>query len=278
MFKNLVLCAVGALLLGGTPSAFAGEGKIVIDGSTTVGPIAKAFAEYYMGLHADVNITVSESGSGNGAKSLINGACDVADMSRAMQDKEVKAAEEKNVQPVAHIVAWDGIAIAVHPSNPVKALTVDQVRDIYKGEITNWNQVGGPDGAIARISRDTNSGTYECFEEKVMRGSRIAAGVEYVGSNGAIRARVQNTPLAIGYIGIGFVDRTVKALVINGVELSKETVLSRKYPVARPLFMYTNGEPKEGTPLAAFINLYKTPKGRELVEDVGFVAMPEAAK
>lgn len=245
--------------------------KIIIDGSTTVGPIAKAFAEYYMSMHTDVNVTVSESGSGNGAKSLINSVCDIADMSRFMKLKEYKAAIEKGVTPVAHVVAMDGIAIIVHPSNPVGKLTVEQVRDIYMGKITSWKQIGGPDVAIVMISRDTNSGTYESFEKLVMKKEKIAENAEYVGSNGAIRQRVQSTKAAIGYVGLGFVDRTVKALEINGVYPDPSTVTSGIYPVARPLFMFTNGYPKLGSHLFSFVTLYLTPKGQEIVEEIGFV-------
>ncbi len=306
MSKSIVLCAIGSLLLCGAPVAFAGEGaKIVVNGSAIVGPIAEVFAESYMGLHPGVNVIVFESGSGNGAKSLIHGACDIATMSRPMKDEEIKAAEEKNVKPVAHIIAWDAIAIVVHPSNPVNARSLDQVRDSYRGAITSWVQVGGsagaisrytgvmtnfalvggPGGAITRISGERTSGTYEIYEEKsgtygtfeakVMRGERIGAVVEYLSSCGAVRARVGSTPMVIGYLSLGCVGPTMKALAIDGVEPSTKTVLSGKYPIARPFFLYTNGEPKEGSALAAFLNFYKTPKGRDLVEAAGFVAIPE---
>jgi len=249
--------------------------KIVVDGSTTVGPIAKAFAEYYMKNNPGVNITVSESGSGNGAKSLIRKVCDVADMSRFMKEKEFKAAIKAGIRPVAHAVAMDGIAMVVHPANPIQALSIEQVRDIYKGKITNWNQVGGPDKKIIMISRDTNSGTYETFEKLVMKKERITKGAEYVGSNGAARQRVQSTPAAIGYVGLGFVDDTVKALKINGIAPSKKTVASGKYPIARPLFMFTNGYPKLGTHLHAFVTMYLSKHGAQIIEDIGFVPVTE---
>ncbi|MBN1884384.1 MAG: phosphate ABC transporter substrate-binding protein [Candidatus Krumholzibacteriota bacterium] len=268
----LAVAAIAAIVTGlFAPGAVAEETRIFIDGSTTVGPIAKAFAEYYMSLHPDVNVTVSESGSGNGAKSLINGTCDIADMSRFMKDKEFAAAVEKGRMPVAHVVAVDGLAIVVHPSNPVSKLTVAEVRDIYMGTITNWKQLGGPDVAIVMISRDTNSGTYETFENLVMKKEKIADTAEYVGSNGAIRQRVQSTPAAIGYVGLGFVDRSVKALTINGVYPDMNTVSSGVYPIARPLFMFTDGYPKLGTHLHAFVTLYLTEKGQEIVEEIGFV-------
>lgn len=250
---------------------FGANHKIVIDGSTTVGPIAKAFAEYYMALNKNVNISVSESGSGNGAKSLINSKCDIADMSRFMKGKEFKAAIEKGISPVAHVVALDGLPILVHPGNPVNSLTLEQVRNIYKGIIKNWKEVGGPDNKIVLVSRDTNSGTYETFNKLVMKKEKIVKECEYVGSNGAVKGRVQSTNNAIGYAGLGFVDRTVKALKINGVYPSKKTVTSGKYPIARPLFMFTNGYPKMGSHLYNFIRIYLTKKGQEIIKRIGFV-------
>lgn len=274
------IMASALLALISTAGSYAQDAKaakteIVVDGSTTVGPIAKALAEYYMSGHPNVNITVSESGSGNGAKSLINGTCDVADMSRFMKDEEFKAAVEKNILPVAHVVAVDGIAIIVHPSNPVKNLTVDQVRALYAGKITNWKDVGGTDQKIVKISRDTNSGTYESFEQLVMHKEKIAADTEYVGSNGQARQRVQSTPAAVSYIGLGFADRNVKALSINGILPDNATVASGSYPIARPLFMFTKGYPKLGTPLHAFVTLYLAPKGQEIIEAIGFVPVTQ---
>ena len=146
-----------------------------------------------------------------------------------------------------------------------------QVKDIYLGKITNWNELGGPNTAIVIISRDTNSGTYETFEGKVMKGEKIAKNCEYVGCNGAIRQRVQSTPAAIGYVGLGFVDNTVKALPIDGVLPTPETVKDGSYPIARPLYMFTNGYPKMGSHLYRFINLYLSTKGQAMIEEIGFV-------
>ena len=249
--------------------------KIVVDGSTTVGPIAKAFAEYYMKLHPEVTITVSESGSGNGAKSLINAACDVASMSRPMKASEKKSAQDAGVLPIENVVALDGIAVIVNPQNPVKGLTIEQILKIYTGEIKNWKDLGGPDQAIVMISRDTNSGTYETFETKVLEGKKITAKAEYANSNGAIRQRVMATPAAIGYVGIAFIEG-VKAVPVNEVAVSEETVLNGKYPIARPLYLYTNGRPGEGTPLYDFINLCNTAEGKKIVKETGFVALADA--
>ena len=266
--KKQILATLAAAAVAGAAGA---ADKIVIDGSTTVGPIAKAFAEYFMAAHPDVNITVSESGSGNGAKSLVNNTCDVADMSRPMKSTEFKAAADKGIMPVAHVVALDGLPVLVHPSNPVQDLTVEQVRKIYLGEIKNWKELGGPDKAIVTISRETNSGTYETFEKMVLNKQKIREDCEYVGSNGAVRQRVQSTPAAIGYAGLGFVDKTVKALKINGIYPSAETVQTGEYPIARPLFMYTNGYPKLGSSLYQFVTIYLSEDGQEMVEEIGFI-------
>jgi phosphate transport system substrate-binding protein len=271
-FVMSVVFALTAVIISTGPVE-AGKTDIVIDGSTTVGPIAKAFAEYYMALNPEVNITVSESGSGNGAKSLINGACDIADMSRFMKTSEFEAAVKKGVTPVANVVAVDGIAMIVHPSNPVGKLTIEKVKKIYTGEITNWKQLGGPDVPIVMISRDTNSGTYETFEKLVMKKAKITQDAEYVGSNGAVRQRVQSTAAAIGYVGLGFVDSKVKALEINGIYPERNTISSGVYPIARPLFMFTNGYPEMGSHLHAFINLYLSPKGQEIIEEIGFIPL-----
>ena len=269
--KAFVAMPVALAVCLAAPVFGGGDSKITIDGSTTVGPIAKAFAEYYMAKFKSVNITVSESGSGNGAKSLINGVCDVADMSREMKPGELEAAKKKGVKPVAHVVARDGLPVIVHPGNPVKGLRIEQVRDIYLGKINNWKKVGGPDKKIVKLSRDTNSGTYETFENKIMKKEKMVPDVEYVGSNGAIKQRVASTPAAIGYAGMGFLDKSVKALEINGVYPEKETVVDGSYPVSRPLYMYTNGKPKPGTPLHEFIALCDSKTGRNIVESLGFV-------
>jgi phosphate transport system substrate-binding protein len=262
-----MMAAVGM----GVGAAVAGDANsIVVDGSTTVGPIAKAFAEYYMGKHQNVNITVSESGSGNGAKSLINAACDVATMSRPMKNSEKKAAQEAGVLAIEQVVALDGLAVIVHPSNSRGNLTVEQIRDIYTGKITNWKELGGQDRKIVVISRDTNSGTYESFNTLVLKDDKLKGGAEYVGSGGAIRQRVLSTDAAIGYVGLAFTEG-VKTLQVNGITPTAETVIAKTYPIARPLYMYTNGRPKEGTALYDFVNLCKTDEGKRIIEDTGYV-------
>jgi phosphate transport system substrate-binding protein len=219
---------------------------------------------------------VSELGSGNGVKALLNGTCNIANLSRDLKASERTAMEEKGVKPVQHVVAFDALPVMVHPSNKIKGLTIDQVRDIYTGKITNWKDVGGFDLAIVVVSRDTSSGTFESFKELVLGAeAKICASAEYTGSNGGVRQRVQMTKGAIGYAGLGFIDRTVKALQINGVAPCAETVINKTYPIARSLYMFTNGEPAAESPAGQFIALSRTDKGREIIEEIGFIPVPK---
>lgn len=271
--KKVIAATLSLIVLAaaGLSAAPAGAQKnIVLDGSTTVGPIAKAFADYYK-EKSGVGATISESGSGNGVKSLINGACDIANMSRFMKDSEFKTCVEKGILPVAHVVAFDGLAVVVNPANKVSALTDAQIADIYTGKITNWKQLGGDDAEIVVISRDTNSGTYETFNELILRKKAVVKGAEYVGSNGQAKTRVASTKNAIAYVGLGFVDDTVKTLSVDGILPSAKTIVSGKYPIARPLFMFTNGYPKMGSAVYDFVTLHLTEEGREIVKDLGYI-------
>jgi len=267
-FRKILLSAtVFGIMASGT--AGASGNKIIIDGSTTVGPVAKACASYYTKA-TGVQVTVSESGSGNGAKSLINKTCDIATMSRAMKEKEEAAARSKGVNPVEHIVALDGLSIVVHPSNRINALSKAQIRGIYMGKYTNWNQLGGANSAIVVIQRESNSGTADSFKELVMgKENPISKRAETQSSNGAIKSRVASTPAAISYIGLGFVDSSVKAVLVDGVEADVRTVKNGTYPITRPLFMYTNGNPTGA--VKQFIDLPKTPEGKHIISETGFV-------
>ncbi len=273
MSKIAKITAVAVLALCG--AAASAETKIVIDGSTTVGPISKAFADFYKENHSGVNITISESGSGNGVKSLMNNACDIANMSRFMKPAEFKSCVDKGILPVAHVVAFDGLAVVVNPKNPVKALTVSQIADIYTGKISNWKQLGGEDAKIVVVSRDTNSGTYETFNELVLKKAAIAKDAEYVGSNGQARTRVNTTKNAIAYVGLGFVDDTVKPLSVEGILPAAKSVSTGKYPIARPLYMFTNGYPKMGSDVYNFVTLHLSKEGREIVSDLGYIPVCE---
>ena len=266
LFKKILLSAT---VFGVMASGSAEAAKIVIDGSTTVGPIAKAFADYYT-KSTGVQVTVSESGSGNGAKSLINKTCDIATMSRPMKDKELAAARSKGVNPVEHVVALDGLSIVVHPSNRVNALSKSQIRGIYMGKYTNWSEVGGPNSPIVMIQRESNSGTADSFKELVMgKENPISKRAETQASNGAIKSRVASTPAAVSYIGLGFVDASVKPVLVDGIEADVKTVKNNTYPIHRPLFFYTNGQPTGA--VKQFIDLPKSPEGKRIISETGFV-------
>jgi len=270
--KRIILCClIMVSLVLTTELSAAKKQALQIEGSTTVGPIADAFAEAFENKYKNLDITVNKSGSGTGAAALVDGRCDIAIMSRFMKEKEFKKAVENGIFPVAHVVAMDGVCSVVHPSNPVKELTTDHVRAIYKGEIANWKEVGGPDLKIVVISRDTSSGTYETFHGLVMKKEEMASGVEYVNSNPQAHARVKTTKGAIGYVGIGFLDSNVKALKLDGVAPSRETIASGTFPVARPLFMFTNGYPKLGSMTHKFCAFYLSEMGQEIIEAKGFV-------
>jgi phosphate transport system substrate-binding protein len=260
-----VVVTLAAMLI--TSSALAAE-KLQIDGSTTVGPIGDAFTEAFKNK---ASITVSKTGSGDGAAALVDGRCDIAMMSRFMKEAEFKTAVEKGIMPVAHAIAMDGVCVVVHPSNPVTELTSEQVKDIYMGKITNWKEVGGADIPIVVISRDTSSGTYETFHGLVMKNEKMADSVEYVNSNPQAHARVKSTVGAIGYVGLGFLDRNVKALKVDGVMPDRSTIAKGIYPVSRPLFLFTNGYPKLGSMIFQFCTFHLTEEGQEIIEDKGFV-------
>jgi phosphate transport system substrate-binding protein len=215
-------------------------------------------------------VTVSESGSGNGAKSLINKSCDIASMSRSMKPQELTAAKSNGVNPVASIVALDGLAIVVHPSNPVRSLSKAQLADIYKGKVTNWNQVGGPNAQIVVIQRESNSGTQESFKELVVgKETPVTRNAETQASNGAVKNRVALTRGAIGFIGLGFADSSVKKVAVNNIVPSTETVKNNTYPLSRPLYFVTNGQPT-GI-VKQFVDLPKTQDGKLIIKELGFV-------
>ncbi len=266
----LTLCSLVSM------AGAANDARIIqIEGSTTVGPIGGAFAEKFMQLHPDIAITVKKTGSGDGAAAIVDGRCDIAMMSRFMKPTEYENAVKNGIYPIAHVVANDGVCVVVHPSNPIRDLTIAQVRDIYKGKIANWNQLGGPNLKIVPISRDTSSGTYETFHKLVMNKEKMAGNVEYVNANPQAHARVKSTHGAVGYVGLGFLDSKVKTLKINGVMPSRKTIATGTYPVSRPLFLFTNGYPKLGSSVHEFCIFYLTETGQEIIESKGFVPLTD---
>jgi len=268
-WKSLVLSAA---FLGCLAAGAADAGSIRMDGSTTVLPIAQKVVEAFMKENPGVNINVSGGGSGNGIKALIDGTTNIANSSRFLKEEEVKLALERGVYPVPFAVAYDCIVPVVHPENPAKDLTMAQLKAIYMGEIKNWKEVGGADKEVVVVSRDTSSGTYEVWEEKVMKKERVYAGALLQASSGAVAQAVSKNKYAIGYLGIGYVDKSVKALTVNGVPGNEETALSGKFPISRALFMFTKGWPSGE--ILTFINYLLNPqKGQKFVREAGFVPL-----
>ena len=267
---SLMLSAFVLAALCLVPTALANN--LVIKGSTTVLPVAQKVAEAYMKEHSNISISISGGGSGNGIKAIIDGTTDIADSSRFIKGKEVTLAMEKGVYPVPFRVAYDCIVPVVHPGNPIKNISMDQLKSIYKGEISNWKALGGKNKKIVVISRDTSSGTYEVWAEKVMKKERVYPGALLQASNGAVAQAVAKNKYAIGYIGLGYMNKDVKALTVNGVIGSNATTLDGTFPISRPLFMFTQGWPTGET--VKFLNYVLHPdKGQRLVGETGYVPL-----
>ena len=269
----IVLFAATISMVGaGTASlSDAADKAFTIRGSTTVLPIAQNAAEIYMDRHDDVDISVQGGGSGVGVASIIDGTCDIADSSRAVKETEIHEAASKGVDLKANVIALDGIAVIVHPSNSLFQISKDQIKDIYTGKISNWADVGGKDGKIVVVSRDIASGTFEAFNELALDKEKVRPDALMQASNQGVATIISKTPAAIGYVGLGYLSSRVKALKVDGVIPGKETVISKEYALARPLYMYTNGEP-QGV-VKDFIDFILNEEGQKLVEELGFVGV-----
>jgi len=249
------------------------EGAINIQGSDTLLNVATAWSDGFMDENPGVDISVQGGGSGTGIAALINGTVDMANASRGIKDEEVADAESKGITPVEHEVAIDGIAVVVNPANDVTDLTMDQLGQIFRGEITNWKDVGGADAEIVLLSRDSSSGTYEYFKEEVVgEDAEYAANAKLLPSNQAIADEVTANEAGIGYIGLGYLTDDVEVVAIDGVKASVETAADGTYPISRFLYMYSNGE-VDGV-MKAYLDWILGPEGQQLVEDEGFVPLP----
>jgi len=249
-----------------------GDGQkttLKVTGSTTVLPIAQAAADAFSKDHASADIQVTGGGSSVGVQSIGKGTADIG-----MSSRDLKA-EERSRYPnlVVTTIANDGIAVIVHPTNTVPGLTLAQVREIYAGNVTNWKDVGGPDQVIVVIGRDSASGTREFFSEKVMNQQNYTRTQLEKNSNGAVQQTVLQTPGAVGYVGLGYLNNGVRAvpILVNGepVMPSVATVVSNKYPISRPLIMITPGAPAG---LAReYLDYILSPAGQKIITDEGFV-------
>lgn len=251
------------------------SGTINIQGSDTMVNMAQALAEEFMGVNPDVILSIKGGGSGTGIAAMINGEIDIATASRGMKDEEIAQARENNVDPVEHAVAVDCVAVVVHASNPVTELTLAQLGAIYRGEITNWSEVGGPDLDIVLVSRDSASGTFEFFKEEVVavedENAEFAKEAMLLPSTQAIVNEVTQNEAAIGYVGLGYLTEATKVLAIDGVVASVETAMDQSYPLARYLYMYTNGQPT-GV-IQAFLDWVLSEDGSAIITDQGFVSV-----
>ena len=237
---------------------------ISIAGSTTVLPVAQAAAEEYMNQHSNADIQVSGGGSGVGATSVIGGTADIGMLSR-----DLKASEKEGNTLKEFVVGKDGIALVGHPSNTVSDLSLEQVKAIYQGTITNWKDVGGADSEIVLIGRDSSSGTREFFTEFVLDKEDAAKEMQELNSNGAVAQAVSITPGAIGYVSLEYVDDSLKAFSIAGVAPTVDNVISGIYEINRPLLMVTNGEP-EGL-AADYLAFILSEEGQQILKDSGFI-------
>jgi phosphate transport system substrate-binding protein len=271
--KSISTIVLSSLLIIATAVA-AWAGNIGISGSTTVQPVAEKLAAAFMADHPDVAITVAGGGSGNGIKAIIDGTSDIGNASRFIKDGELAMATGQQVYPIPFRIAYDCIVPIVHPSNPVNNLSLDQLREIYKGRINNWDAVGGKNRPIKIVSRDMSSGTYEVWEEKVMKKETVFPGAMLQDSNGEVLQAVAEEPDAIGYVGLGYIRNSVKALTVDNIRGSEKTTINGAYPVSRPLFMFTRSWPAGDT--LNFINYILEPgKGQVHVKNAGFVPLYE---
>ncbi len=251
--------------------SFAEGKKVVIKGSTTVLPITLKASEEYKKI-SDTLISIEGSGSGNGIKALIDGTCDIANSSREMKAEERESARGKGQDIKEIAISYDMIIPVVHPANPVRNLTIDQLREIYAGNITNWREVGGADMKIVVISRDSSSGTFEYWNEKVMKKGDISRSALLQASNGAVVTAISQNKKAIGYIGYGYLNKNVKAIDVNGVHGTIENGKSGKYPISRKLYMYVNSK-KLSKEADGFIRFILGAKGQALVKEQGFIPL-----
>lgn len=246
-----------------------------IKGSDTVLPVAQQTAERFMNRNPDARITVTGGGTGVGISALMDNTTDIAMASRPIKFSEkmkVKAAKQ-NVEEV--IVAYDALAVVVHPSNPVKQLTRQQLEEIFRGKITNWKQVGGDDRKIVVYSRETSSGTYEFFKESVLKNKNYMPSSLSMPATGAIIQSVSQTKGAIGYVGLAYVSPRTKTLAVSYDDgkhyatPSVENATNKTYPIVRPLYYYYETQNKaQVTPLIDFI---LSPEGQNIIKKSGYI-------
>jgi phosphate transport system substrate-binding protein len=288
LLVSTAACSQGANAAGVSTTETSSQRNQTIQnkGSDTLVNIALAWAEAYREVEPAVSIAVTGGGTGTGIASLINGTVDIANASRAMKEEEIAEAQAQGFEPVEQVVAIDALAVILHPANPVDALTIQQLSDIYTGKITNWQEVGGRDAPIVLLSRETNSGTHVYFLEEVVRQGDsdstaiFAPQTLLMPSSVGITSELRRNPNAIGYDGLGYIDPAHERVVAIASDAESEFVLptvataaSGAYPLSRNLFMYTAGEPTDE--IVAYLAWIRSPAGQQIVANLGFVPLPE---
>lgn len=244
---------------------------LVIKGSDTLGAkLVPQLAEEFKAQHAGTTFNIAAEGSTTGISAIIDGTAQIGMASRPTKTEEVAAAKAKGVNFKETTVAWDGIAVIVNSANPLKSLTKKQVEQIFTGDVTDWSAVGGSNGKISIYTRNTSSGTYSEFKELAMKKRDYAPDSQKMAGNEQIASEVSKNPNGVGYVGLAYTKASgIKVVAIDNAVPSKESVLGKKYPYARPTFYYTNGEPSG---LAKeFVDFTLSDAGQKIVEQVGFV-------
>lgn len=274
-FGRLLIVTAGIALLmlacgeDGTAEETSGDqplqGELNLVGSTTVQPVAEVLAASFEALHPEVTIYVQGGGSSVGVRAATDRSADIG-----MASREVKVSElQENPEIVVHTIARDGIAVAVEPGCSVDELALEQVKQIFAGEITNWNELGGGDMAITVVAREEGSGTRAAFEEMVMGDALITETAILQPSNGAVRTTISVTPGSIGFLSFGYLDEQTKPVAIDGSLPTEENAASGDYTVVRPLNMITYGQP-EGK-AEAFLDFVKSDDGQAIVVAEGYL-------
>ncbi len=270
---NTIVVLIAAMAIGFMFSGCSKDSssKVTVKGSTTVLPITQKAAEVFYDKHK-IGVSISGSGSGNGIKALLDQSTDIAMASRAMKDKELKSAKEKGIKVKEITVALDMIVPVVHPDNPVKNLSMDQLKGIYDGSISNWKKVGGKDEKIVVISRDTSSGTYGVWSKLVLKKADVRNDALLQASNGAVASAIAKNPKAIGYVGFGYLDDSLQAVNVNNIKATIQSGKSGKYPISRNLYLYVDEE-NLSADAQKFIDFLLSDEGQKIVKEIGFLPL-----
>ncbi|MFH1878221.1 MAG: PstS family phosphate ABC transporter substrate-binding protein [Candidatus Omnitrophota bacterium] len=278
--RKKILAGVLSAVLFFSSSAYAREGVVQIKGSDTLINLVQRLSEVYMRKKSGSAIAVTGGGSGTGIAALINGKCDIANASRDIKGKEIEQAVANGVDPKRIVVAIDGLSVIVNNSNPLKQLTMGEIGQIFRGEITNWKELGGNDEPVTLYGRQSNSGTFVLFMELVLKAD-YSPKMRRMNGNSQIVEAVKSDKTGIGYVGVGYVKNEPDVTVLKVAQerggvyaspLNVEDVKTGKYPIARPLNQYVNGSP-EGA-IRDFIAFELSPEGQAIVEEDGFFTVP----